>query len=105
MTEFHLGARVRVLATSPTSYVGGTGEVVWASRTRAGAVSAYHVKLDGNSPGSAADLEAVFHPDELEPKAEDTQQNTAVTGLHPTVADRRRAHLVEGTNMALTSQQ
>jgi hypothetical protein len=54
------------------SYPGRTGEVVWASCTRAGAMYAYHLKLDGNSPGSAADLEAALHPHELEPEAEAT---------------------------------
>jgi predicted nucleic-acid-binding Zn-ribbon protein len=106
MSEFQLGARVRVLVTSPTSYAGRTGEVAWASRTRAGAVYAYHVKLDGSSPGSAADLEAVFHPHEPKPELNDTtEQNTAATGLHPTVAGRRRASPVESTNMALPSSQ
>ena len=70
MTEFKVGDRVRVRATSsPTYYAGRTGKVVLLSSTMAGALYAYHVKLACHSSDDPYETSVVFGLHELEPEA------------------------------------
>ena len=68
MTGFKVGDRVRVRNLPDVGeYAGRKGEVIQVSRSPAGVVYAYHVRLDVGTGRAPGEIRIVLAPHELDP--------------------------------------